>query len=139
MEEEARLRGSELETERRQNDAEKARSAQELEDAVSALAGGLRSLSRGELNLRIDTPFTPSLDQLRIDFNQSVGQLEDTMRSIMSSADAIRAGSGDLKSASSNLAQRTERQAAMQARMQEMKAAMQARHAEVQAKGCKQI
>jgi methyl-accepting chemotaxis protein len=112
MEEEARLRGSELETERRQNDAEKARSAQELEDAVSALAGGLRSLSRGELNLRIDTPFTASLDQLRIDFNQSVEQLENTMRSIMSSADAIRAGSGDLKSASSNLAQRTERQAA---------------------------
>lgn len=112
IEEEASRRDSELESERRQNDADKARSAQELEDAVSALADGLRSLSRGELNLRIDTPFTPSLDQLRIDFNQSVEQLEDTMRSIMTSADAIRAGSGDLKSASSNLAQRTERQAA---------------------------
>lgn len=112
MEAEARDRGAELESERRQNDEDKARTSKELGDAVSALAAGLQSLSRGELNLRIDKPFTQSLDQLRIDFNQSVEQLEITMRSIMSSADVIRAGSGDLKSASQNLAERTERQAA---------------------------
>jgi len=112
MEDEARQRGAELDSERQRNDTEKARTAKELEDAVSALAEGLRSLSRGELNLQIATPFTSSLDQLRVDFNQSVAQLEITMRSIMTSADAIRAGSGDLKSASSNLAERTERQAA---------------------------
>ncbi|WP_137130319.1 methyl-accepting chemotaxis protein [Rhizobium sp. FY34] len=111
MEVEARERGAEIESERRQNEAEKARSAQELQRAVSALAAGLRRLARGELNLSIDEPFGPTLDQLRIDFNQSVEQLQSTLLIIAGSADTIRAGAGNLKAASEHLAHRTERQA----------------------------
>ncbi|SMC61611.1 methyl-accepting chemotaxis protein [Rhizobium sp. RU36D] len=112
MEADAVTRGQQIDEERRQRETEKARSAQELEDAVSALATGLQNLSAGKLNLRIERPFVPSLDHLRLDFNDSVDKLEATIRSISESADTIRAGSGDLKSASENLAHRTERQAA---------------------------
>ncbi|MGF0538718.1 methyl-accepting chemotaxis protein [Agrobacterium sp. ES01] len=112
IEEQAEARGHEIEEERQQRDAEKARSAQELEEAVSALATGLQNLSKGKLDLRIDRPFVPSLDHLRLDFNQSVEQLESTIRTITSSADTIRGGSANLRSASEDLAHRTERQAA---------------------------
>ncbi|MCL6707022.1 methyl-accepting chemotaxis protein [Pseudomonas sp. R2.Fl] len=111
MEEESERRGHEIDEERQQREAEKARSAAELEEAVSALASGLKNLAAGRLNLRIDRPFVPSLDHLRIDFNQSVEQLEETISTITASADTIRGGSSDLKAASENLAQRTERQA----------------------------
>ncbi|NKN38386.1 HAMP domain-containing protein [Agrobacterium sp. a22-2] len=112
MEAESVARTRQIDEERQQREVEKARSAQELEEAVSALATGLQNLSNGKLNLRINTAFVPSLDHLRIDFNQSVEKLEETIRSITASADTIRGGSGDLKSASEDLAHRTERQAA---------------------------
>ncbi|MGV8938881.1 MAG: methyl-accepting chemotaxis protein [Allorhizobium sp.] len=111
METDAVHRGEQIDEERRQRESEKARSAEELEVAVSALATGLQNLSNGKLNLRIEKPFVPALDHLRIDFNYSVEKLEETIASISASADTIRGGSGDLKSASENLAQRTERQA----------------------------
>jgi methyl-accepting chemotaxis protein len=112
MEATARERDQQLDVERREREEEKARSAQELERAIAALAGGLKRLSNGELNVVINQPFAGSLDQLRIDFNDSVQQLEATMQSVTSSADTIRAGAVDLRSASENLAHRTERQAA---------------------------
>ncbi|MBA3039252.1 MAG: methyl-accepting chemotaxis protein [Alphaproteobacteria bacterium] len=112
METDAVERSAQIDDERRQREAEKTRSAKELEDAVSALAAGLQNLSSGRLNLRIERPFVPSLDHLRVDFNNSVERLEDTIRTISESADTIRAGSADLKSASEDLSRRTERQAA---------------------------
>jgi methyl-accepting chemotaxis protein len=91
---------------------EKARSAKELEEAVDALATGLANLAAGRLDLRIDKSFVPSLDHLRIDFNNSMAGLEATISNIGESANAIRSGSGELKSASEDLSRRTERQAA---------------------------
>ncbi|MBP1852612.1 methyl-accepting chemotaxis protein [Rhizobium halophytocola] len=111
MEDEAVRRGHQLDEEREQREAEKARSAAELEEAVSALASGLQQLSDGQLNVRIQKAFVPSLDHLRLDFNDSVEKLEMTIRSISNSADAIRSGSSGLSEASRNLSQRTERQA----------------------------
>ncbi len=99
------------ERDRQEREAEKARSTAELEAAVSALATALKSLSGGRLDTRIDRPFVPQLDQLRIDFNESVSRLEQTVTAIRTSADSIQAGAADLKSASEDLAHRTERQA----------------------------
>ncbi|MCS4241090.1 methyl-accepting chemotaxis protein [Rhizobium sp. BIGb0125] len=112
MEEDSARKSEELDEERQQRETEKARSAKELEDAVSALATGLANLSNGKLDLRIDRPFVPSLDHLRVDFNNSVAGLEATIANIGSSANTIHAGSGELKSASQDLSHRTERQAA---------------------------
>ncbi|MFK0384340.1 methyl-accepting chemotaxis protein [Agrobacterium sp. NPDC090273] len=112
MEDEAARKGEELDEERAQREMEKARSAKELEEAVSALAKGLANLAAGRLDLRIEKAFVPSLDHLRIDFNNSMAGLETTIANIDHSASAIRAGSSELKSASEDLSRRTERQAA---------------------------
>ncbi|MGP4749747.1 MULTISPECIES: methyl-accepting chemotaxis protein [Rhizobium/Agrobacterium group] len=112
MEAEAHRKGEELDEERAQREMEKARSARELEEAVDALATGLANLAAGRLDLRIEKPFVPSLDHLRIDFNNSMAGLEATISNIGGSANAIRSGSGELKSASEDLSRRTERQAA---------------------------
>lgn len=100
------------ERDRQEREAEKARSTAELEAAVSALATALKALSAGRLDTRIERPFVAGLDQLRLDFNESVERLEETITAIGASADAIQAGAGDLKHASEDLAHRTERQAA---------------------------
>ena len=112
MEADAHRKGEELDEERAQREMEKARSARELEEAVDALATGLANLAAGRLDLRIEKSFVPSLDHLRIDFNNSMAGLEATISNIGESANTIRSGSGELKSASEDLSRRTERQAA---------------------------
>ncbi|UXS32275.1 methyl-accepting chemotaxis protein [Agrobacterium tumefaciens] len=112
MEAESHRKSEELDEERAQREMEKARSARELEEAVDALATGLANLAAGRLDLRIEKSFVPSLDHLRIDFNNSIAGLDATISSIGESANAIRSGSGELKSASEDLSRRTERQAA---------------------------
>ncbi len=112
METESHRKSEELDEERAQREMEKARSAKELEEAVDALATGLANLAAGRLDLRIEKPFVPSLDHLRVDFNNSIAGLDATISSIGESANAIRSGSGELKSASEDLSRRTERQAA---------------------------
>jgi methyl-accepting chemotaxis protein len=112
METESHRKSEELDEERAQREMEKARSAKELEEAVDALATGLANLATGRLDLRIEKSFVPSLDHLRIDFNNSIAGLETTISNIGESANAIRSGSGELKSASEDLSRRTERQAA---------------------------
>ena len=112
MEAESHRKSEELDEERAQREMEKARSAKELEEAVEALATGLANLAAGRLDLRIDKSFVPSLDHLRVDFNNSMAGLEATISNIGESANAIRSGSGELKSASEDLSRRTERQAA---------------------------
>ncbi|MDZ7926845.1 MAG: methyl-accepting chemotaxis protein [Agrobacterium sp.] len=112
METESHRKSEELDEERAQREMEKARSAKELEEAVGALATGLANLAAGRLDLRIEKPFVPSLDHLRVDFNNSIAGLDATISSIGESANTIRSGSGELKSASEDLSRRTERQAA---------------------------
>nr|WP_281037090.1 methyl-accepting chemotaxis protein [Rhizobium sp. AN70] len=112
METESHRKSEELDEERAQREMEKARSAKELEEAVDALATGLANLAAGRLDLRIEKSFVPSLDHLRIDFNNSIAGLDATISNIGESANAIRSGSGELKSASEDLSRRTERQAA---------------------------
>ncbi len=112
MEDEAHRKGEELDEERQQREAEKAASAREIEEAVSALATGLAALSRGKLDQRITKAFAPSLDHLRHDFNNSLAGLEETIAAIGSSVTTIRSGSSELKMASDDLSRRTERQAA---------------------------
>ena len=98
MEEEAAHRSEELDEERQQREAEKAASAREIDEAVSALATGLAALAHGKLDQRITTAFAPSLDHLRHDFNNSLAGLEATIATIGSASD--------------DLSRRTERQAA---------------------------
>lgn len=80
--------------------------------AVSALGGTLARLAQGDLAQRIEQPFTPELDKLRIDFNAALDTLQTTMRDIVGAAQAIRSGTNEVSHAADDLSKRTEQQAA---------------------------
>lgn len=80
--------------------------------AVDTLGNALRELADGNLAQRVETTFPVNLEKLRHDFNDSVSQLENTIRSLGSNAAVIAAGSSEIRSAADALSKRTEQQAA---------------------------
>lgn len=80
--------------------------------AVDDLAVGLTALSNGDLTTRIEEPFIPTLEQIRIDFNEALARLSDAMRTVGENAEGIASGSSEIRQASDSLAKRTEQQAA---------------------------
>ncbi|ACI56897.1 methyl-accepting chemotaxis protein [Rhizobium leguminosarum] len=80
--------------------------------AISQLGGALRQLSEGDLTMTVDTPFVPSMEQLRHDFNTAVKGLADTMKTIGENAVAIAAGSSEIGTSADSFSKRTEQQAA---------------------------
>ena len=100
------------EEERAANEAEKAREAQQLQQAVAALAEGLGQLAGGNLAYRITTPFPASLEAVRKDFNTSIESLEAAFTTIAGSSDNIGQGTAEIRSSTDNLSRRTEQQAA---------------------------
>ena len=80
--------------------------------AVNMLADGMSHMATGELDQRIESPFPQNMETLRNDFNTSVGRLRDAMRDIAHNAEAISAGTSEIRSAADDLAKRTEQQAA---------------------------
>ncbi|MGO7206874.1 methyl-accepting chemotaxis protein, partial [Rhizobium ruizarguesonis] len=111
-----------------ETDAESSRSREEIERqersvlhaaredsikfAVSELGNGLASLSNGDMTVRLEKPFTDSLDEIRVDFNASVEKLQAALISFSENAAVIQAGSEEIRSGADDLARRTEQQAA---------------------------
>ena len=89
---------------------EAAAAVQEL--VVSALAGGLEQLSSGNLSYTIDESFSKDYEALRHSFNQAVAGLDGSLGRVSTSAQAVLAGSSEIRSASEDLSRRTEQQAA---------------------------
>lgn len=79
---------------------------------VDNLAGGLHALSEGDLTCSLSKPFLPSLEKLRLDFNNATTKLRDTLATIYDNAGAIASASQEIQSASNELSKRTEQQAA---------------------------
>ena len=100
------------EADRSRTEAEKAREAKEDHIAVSALAAGLASLANGDLTYRIEATFAPKTQQLKDDFNQAIGQLQETMATISGAIGAMKTGTGEISQAADDLSRRTEQQAA---------------------------
>jgi methyl-accepting chemotaxis protein len=100
------------EEERRQRADETAERERQTRIAVEALADGLQKLADGDMTHRIESAFAGSLDRVRHDFNASVEKLQSALRSVGGNANAIQAGSAEIRSASDDLAKRTEQQAA---------------------------
>ena len=102
--------------------AEKAASAREEADRIAreaeqdsvvrSLAAGLKSLSAGDLSVSISDAFPVAYEQLRKDFNETVGSLSGLIRSITDSAGSIRASVDEITGASNDLSRRTETTAA---------------------------
>ena len=79
---------------------------------VKALGTGLKQLSQNDLACELKDAFPGVYDELRKDFNAAVGSLGATVRSVRASALSVHNGAGEIRSASDDLAQRNERQAA---------------------------
>ncbi|MDR6192863.1 methyl-accepting chemotaxis protein [Agrobacterium pusense] len=79
---------------------------------VDQLAIALQGLAGGDLTSRIGTPFSPSLEKLRLDFNSAASKLGSAMAAVSHNAGAITAASQEIRTASNDLSNRTEQQAA---------------------------
>jgi methyl-accepting chemotaxis protein len=107
--EEQRLEGEE---ERRRNTQTQAAAAEEQACAVKALAEGLGKMSEGDLTIQLDEGFTASFQQIKNDFNSTIGKLKDTIESILSSTRDVANASAEISTSTTDLSQRTEEQAA---------------------------
>ncbi len=101
-----------LEEERRMADAERERKSAQQSHVVTALGGGLRHLSEGNLMCRINDVFPKEYEQLRTDFNGAIGTLYEALRGIVENAEAVRSGAAEISQAADDLSRRTEQQAA---------------------------
>lgn len=117
------LRARELEQEaesvRSASEAERARvaeldrkRAEEMAEATSGLADGLKHLSNGDLSFRLKKPFAEDFEILRSDFNGAVDQLNQTLGAVVEATGAIDSGSREISQAAEDLSKRTEQQAA---------------------------
>nr|WP_245197555.1 methyl-accepting chemotaxis protein [Jiella mangrovi] len=93
-------------------DAERARTADEMETAMVAVGGALKRLAAGDVAYRIETALPGEFDNLRRDYNESVHMLEETIATVKSVAESVERGVSELRVASDDLARRTEQQAA---------------------------
>ncbi len=80
--------------------------------AVQTLGEGLRHLAAGRVRHRIEDAFPPALEQLRTDFNETADTLQATLSKASESSNSVEAATAEIRVASQELAQRTERQAA---------------------------
>ncbi len=80
--------------------------------AISTLGNALRQLAEGELRQHLDTPFVPSMEKLRADFNEVIEKLRATMQTVAQNSSTIASGSAEIRVAADQLARRTEQQAA---------------------------
>ena len=80
--------------------------------AVTQLADALKSLAAGNLILNLSTPFVPTMEALRHDFNDAITKLRTAMQMVGQNARGIAAGSSEIKSSADDLSKRTEQQAA---------------------------
>lgn len=79
---------------------------------VEALGCGLGSLSQKDLRVRITEPFPEEYEGLRRDFNQTAQALGDAILVVVETSQSIAYQTQGIASATSDLAQRTESQAA---------------------------
>ncbi|AYD01685.1 HAMP domain-containing methyl-accepting chemotaxis protein [Neorhizobium sp. NCHU2750] len=112
LEEETEANRSMSERERIAREEQKAREAADVSFAVDALAKGLKGLSDGNMTMRLEQQFAGQLDQLRVNFNESVAKLQSVLRSVGDNARMIDAGANEIRSAADDLSKRTEQQAA---------------------------
>ncbi|MBW8752906.1 MAG: methyl-accepting chemotaxis protein [Sphingomonadales bacterium] len=79
---------------------------------VEVLSTGLKKLSQNQLDFQLTEPLSGPYDELRKDFNAAVTSLATTIRSVRASAASVHNGATEIRSASDDLANRNERQAA---------------------------
>lgn len=81
-------------------------------NAVNAIGAGLKAMASGDLSVSIGENFPDELDSLREDFNETSEKLAQTLIMFGQNTDGISNGSNDIRTASKELSERTEQQAA---------------------------
>ena len=94
------------------SDAELAEKTEQTNRAVALLGRALTRVAEGELDHRIDQPFEGELESLRLDFNTALAAIAETFAQIAETATGIEFGTREIFTASDDLSQRTEQQAA---------------------------
>ncbi len=112
LEADALAAGRLTEAERARNAAMLAETAARQTHVVGLVASGLARLAGGDLAHRLAEPFPADYERLRSDFNAALEKLQDTMRTVTTSASAILSGTTEISTASDDLSRRTEQQAA---------------------------
>ncbi|WP_035201516.1 methyl-accepting chemotaxis protein [Agrobacterium tumefaciens] len=100
------------EQERERNAQQTAEAAQELEFVLDRIGTSLSQLANGDLHCEINAAFPVEYQKLKLDFNNAIGSLNDTITLIVSSTGSIRKSSTDISKAASELSARSETQAA---------------------------
>ncbi|EJT02264.1 methyl-accepting chemotaxis protein [Rhizobium sp. CCGE 510] len=112
LEEEAAANRNMSEEERRHKaEADRLR-AEQMAQATSGLADGLKHLAGGDLGFQLSQSFAPDFESLRADFNAAVAQLQQTLRAVAQSTGQIDSGTREISISAQDLAKRTEQQAA---------------------------
>ncbi|MDO1585046.1 methyl-accepting chemotaxis protein [Rhizobium oryzicola] len=92
--------------------AREAKEAEEDQFAIGKLAEGLNAMAKGDLTRRIDTAFSAKSDGLRQNFNATTEQLRTLLDQVSSASVTVLHACREVGAAATNLATRTERQAA---------------------------
>jgi methyl-accepting chemotaxis protein len=79
---------------------------------LTHVGAGLERLAKKDLTQRIERPFSPAFEKLRVDFNEAHDNLSTTVGQISRGAENIRSGSTEMSHAADELSRRTEQQAA---------------------------
>jgi methyl-accepting chemotaxis protein len=103
---------AETESERRRNQETAEAAAREQAFVMENIATGLNRLAEGDLTYRVDQEFPEAYKRLQNDFNGAITQMEEAMRTIVTAASSIGAGSDEIASAADDLSRRSEQQAA---------------------------
>jgi len=101
-----------LAEEQRQARMEEVRiNAENMQKVVVDLGAGLDRLSKCNIRLTLDEPFAGGFEQLRNDFNTSMGVFQETLVEVLNKASEINQGCHEIRGASNDLLTRTEKQA----------------------------
>ncbi|KGL00369.1 MULTISPECIES: methyl-accepting chemotaxis protein [Thalassobacter] len=93
-------------------EAVRAQSEKDQAVVVNALSESLKRLANGDLTPVIETAFSPNYEQLRTDFNNAIGNLEDAITDVIQHAGEINTECSSISTSVSDLSKRTEHQAA---------------------------
>ncbi|MDX5367532.1 MAG: PAS domain S-box protein, partial [Alphaproteobacteria bacterium] len=74
---------------------------------IEAIAGGLKELAAGHLDIRLGDEVGREYDALRQDFNAAAERLQGTMQAVMSAVRSISAGADEMSHATDDLSRRT--------------------------------
>lgn len=84
----------------------------ESDKVITRLGAGMKKLSAGDFSERISTSFHEDYEALRIDFNETVDNLNTLLAQVVQASSSIQDRSGEIHGASQNLSVRTASQAA---------------------------